>query len=154
MVRRGFTLIELVVALGVVALLAALGYAAYMGVQRNSRDSSAIALADQVAANFQHYAALNGGVYPACSSGGWDGIMTCLGQAAEFSPTPLPPVFDYKTPGGWGSINPCTNCGTGTFQLEFSARGGTGAFYCRDPNGLAKIPAWDNPPGGPYQGCP
>lgn len=153
--RKAFAIIELVVALGVIALLAALGYASYMGVQRNSRDSAAIALADQVAANFQHYAALNGGQYPSMSGcTGWDGIMACLGQAAEFSRTPLPPVFDYRTPGGWGSINPCANCGTGTFQLEFSARGGTGAVYCRDPNGVAKIQAWDNPPGGPFQGCP
>jgi prepilin-type N-terminal cleavage/methylation domain-containing protein len=148
--RRAFTLIELVVALGIVAMLAAMGYAAYIGVQQKSRDDAAINMADQVAANLNHYMGFVG-YYPTGYTGQgnatWSQIMTALGSYAEFSTT-APSIF--ASPGAFAVY---TDAAGSTFQIAFKAAGGTGTVYCRDPNGMAAISSMPST-AGPWSGCP
>lgn len=149
--RRAFTLIELIVALAIVALMAAIGYASYIGVEKHSRDNMAIGMADQVAANLNHYMGF-AGTYPTGYTGQgaatWNQIMTAMGQYAEFPATP-PPVF----PGTNGFVVYTDSAGS-TFQIVFQANGGTGTIYCRDPNGQGTLPSWPTGAGPWWTGCP
>jgi prepilin-type N-terminal cleavage/methylation domain-containing protein len=152
--RAGFTLIELIVAIAIVMVLGAVAYASYVGFEAKSRDNAAIGLADQLAANLQHYAALNNGQYPSRTSACWVPIMSDLSAAglAELPLTP-PAIFtlNAEDTNGCGILVYTSNA-AGTFQIQFKATGGTGQAYCRDPNGLAAI-AWQNAD-GPWTGCP
>jgi prepilin-type N-terminal cleavage/methylation domain-containing protein len=148
MVRRGFTLVELIVALGIVAIMAAVGVGIYTGIQRKSNDNIAIGVADQVSSNMAHYAAFNMGLYPAgLAAASWTTTMQALGSYAEFSQT-TPSIFTSP-----GAFQAYSDGGGSTFQLAFKAAGGTGTWYCRDPNGLAALST--APSGnGPWSGCP
>jgi prepilin-type N-terminal cleavage/methylation domain-containing protein len=146
--RRGFTLIELLVALGIVAVMAAVAGSIYSGIQRKSNDNIAIGLADQLASNFGHYAAITMSGYPANLSGvTWQQAVGALGQYAEF-PSTTPSIFT-----GAGGLIVWTDSAGSTFQIAFRAAGGTGTVYCRDPNGLAAIGSLPSS-GGPWSGCP
>lgn len=152
--RAGFTLIELIVAMAIVMVLGAVAYASYAGFEAKSRDNAAIGLADQLAANLAHYAALNNGAYPASLAGvWWATVINDLGSYAEFSNV-TPPVIGSQPSGTAGSgLHVYTDSAGATFQVQFVAAGGTGAVYCRDPNGLATLSSW-NSSGGPWAGCP
>jgi prepilin-type N-terminal cleavage/methylation domain-containing protein len=141
--RAGFTLIELIVAIVIVMVLGAVAYASYVGFEAKSRDNAAIGLADQLAANLQHYAALNNGAYPSSAGAGWSTEMGYLGSYAEF-PATQPSVLNNLA---------VYSDGATTFQIQFKAAGGTGTVYCRDLNGLGTLSVW-NGNAGPWTGCP
>jgi len=146
--RRAFTLIELVVALAIVLVLGGIAYASYLPVRARANDNTAIGLADQLAANLQHYAALSGGAYPFnMANSAWGAAIAALGTDAEFAATVPAIVAD---PGG---LLVYTDAAGLTFQIEVEAAQGTGTVYCRDPNGLATLAAW-NGAAGPWAGCP
>ena len=149
--RPAFTLLELAVAVAVAAILGTFGYASYSSYIRKSNDNTAIGLADELAQNLAHYAALNSAVYPANLNSGWNSTVTALGTLAEFPSTP-PAVFKASSTDTAGNnLLSYSNSAGSTFQIEFKASGGTGQAYCRDPNGLASI-TWQN--AGPFAGCP
>jgi len=141
----GFTLIELAVAMAVLAVLVATIAPAYIGPQQQARDSTAKDAADKAAANLQYYMAMNGAYPVTPNPTWWPQMITALGQFNQL-PAATPSIFGNFM--AWtGPGNPPT-----TFQIAFVAAGGTGAWYCRDQNGLATIAA---PPGwGPWTGCP
>ena len=143
--RAGFTLIETIVTLAIVAAMAGVGLQIYSCVRQRANDNIAIGLADQVAANMQHYNATYGAYPVTTNATWWPQMITDLGSLAEF-PGATPAIYGNFM--AWtGPGNPPT-----TFQLAFVAAGGTGTWYCRDTNGLATISA---PPGwGPWNGCP
>jgi len=146
--HRAFTLLELIVALAVVLVLGGIAYASYLTIRERANDNTAIALADQLAANLQHYAALNGGAYPAnMAESTWDAVIAALGADTEFAAT-VPAIV--ATP---GNLLVYTDAAGSTFQIEVEAAQGTGMVYCRDPNGLAALAAW-NGAAGPWAGCP
>jgi prepilin-type N-terminal cleavage/methylation domain-containing protein len=145
----GFTMIELIVAMTIIAVMAAAGLGIYSGIKRKSNDNVAIGLADQLAGNLQHYAALNGGAYPAgIPEDSWSSIVYALGSYAEFGTT-APAIIS----GPGGGLLVYTDAAGSTFQIEFTAAGGTGTVYCRDPNGLATLGSWSGG-AGPWAGCP
>ena len=152
--RAGFTLIELIVAMAVVMILGAVAYASYVGFEAKSRDNAAIGLADELAANLSHYAALNGGAYPTSLDNCWYGTVSKMGSTAEFSTAP-PAIFmtGATDTSGCNAIAWSDSAGS-TFQVEFRAAGGTGTIYCRDPNGLATISTWNGNPTSSMSGCP
>src|SRR5579859_3945387 len=96
--RAGFTLIELIVAMSIVMVLGAVAYASYVGFEAKSRNNAATAMADQLAANLAHYAALNNGQYPSRTSACWVTIMSDVNAAglAELPLTP-PAIFTVNS---------------------------------------------------------
>jgi prepilin-type N-terminal cleavage/methylation domain-containing protein len=146
--RRGFTLVELIVAMTILAVMAAAGLGAYSGIKQKSNDNIAIGLADQLAQNLAHYAALNGGAYPAgITNDSWSSIVYALGSYAELGTT-APAIVSGRT----GGLLVYTDATGSTFQIEFTAAGGTGTVYCRDSVGLAPLSSWQT--AGPFSGCP
>ncbi len=143
--RRGFTLIELIVALGIVAVMAAVGLGVLGGVQRKSNDNIAIGIVAQLGSNMSHYAAFNAGAYPAnMSAATWAQMIAALGSYAEL-PSATPSVLQNFT----GYVDTTGS----TFQFVFTAKNGTGAWYCHDPNGMAQLSGTPSG-GGPWSGCP
>jgi prepilin-type N-terminal cleavage/methylation domain-containing protein len=140
--RRGFSLIELVVAMAILAIVAAMVSPSYVGQLQRARDSTAIGLADQLAANIAHYMAWTGSP-PSASGAGWSTYVGSLGSYAEL-PSTQPSVFSNVA---------VYSDGTSTFQIQFKANSGTGSVYCRDLNGLGTLASW-NSAGGPWSGCP
>ncbi|MBN9202036.1 MAG: prepilin-type N-terminal cleavage/methylation domain-containing protein [Microbacterium chocolatum] len=63
-VRRGFTIVELLIVVVVIAILAAITIAAYNGIQSRSKQSAAQAAASQAATKIQIYATQNADAYP------------------------------------------------------------------------------------------
>lgn len=61
--QKGFTIVELLIVIVVIAILAAISIVAYTGIQDRSRNSSAANLASQVAKKAEIYYALNS-TYP------------------------------------------------------------------------------------------
>jgi len=144
--RAGFTMIEMIVAMAILAVMVAAGLGLYSDVRRKSNDNIAIGMAQQLAANLQHYAALDGGAYPAGEgAANWPAIMTALRPYQEFTPT-VPVLF--SAPGG---IALYTDAVGSTYQIMFASSGGASA-YCLDPNGLSTM-QW-NGGNGPWAGCP
>jgi len=136
----GMTLVELVIVMAIVAVLGAVGYGAYDGARQLSRDHAAIAQADQLAGNYQHYAALNGGAFPtSLQAGSWTASAAALGSLTEFGST-TPQIFASATGDTNGTLfHTWTDAAGGQFQMTFKAAGGTGQVYCRDLNGIAKV---------------
>ena len=152
--RQGFTLIELVVAMGLLAILASVAYASYAGLQRRSADDTAIALADQVADNFQHYSGFEGTFPLGTQAQDWSAVVTALGADAEFPSTP-PAMFKTNASDSTGSlINAYTDAGGSTFQIVFKSATGTGTVFCKDANGYASVAGSSLGQDGPWTGCP
>ena len=152
--RAGFTLIELIVAIAIVMVLGAVAYASYVGIEAKSRDNAAIAMADQLAQNITHYAALNNGSLPSACGANYTQIIGDLGTYAEL-PSTVPSVFlNAWYDGRLGDIGlvatgcPATPSSSGGWAIMFSAVAGTGTWYCRDSNGLSTVPAniWSSCP--------
>lgn len=72
---RGFTIVELLIVIVVIAILAAITVVAYNGIQERSRNTQTIQAATEYAKALQAYKAING-AYPA--PGGW----TCIAGAS------------------------------------------------------------------------
>lgn len=82
--QRGFTLVELLIAIVIIAILATIGYVAFSGVRERAYNAKIIAGAKQYYAAIMNYHALNG-EYPQ-TSGEQAGDMvalTCLGTGYE-----------------------------------------------------------------------
>jgi len=153
-VRRAFTLVEVVVALAILALAGAMLYPSFAATRQQANDKTAIGLADQLAVNLLHYAALNGGTYPANYDNCWYGTILKMGSAAEFSSVP-PAIFMANGADTSGcNLITWSDAAGSTFQIEFQATGGTSTLYCRDPNGIAQLSSWNSSPTSSMSGCP
>lgn len=72
--RKGFTLIELMVVVAIIAILMSAGLLAFTNAQRNSRDSRRRADMDALSKAMEQYNNNNNGVYPTTAQG--TGVLT------------------------------------------------------------------------------
>ncbi len=152
--RKGFTLIEMAVAVAVAALIGTVAYAGFIGAKQQAADKSAIGVADGIADNFTHYAALNNGTYPASlQAQNFSAITSALGTLSEYVGVPaIVKSSGSDTTGTY--MNAYTDSGGTTFQVLVKGANGTGTVYCRDANGLTSVASSTLGTNGPWTGCP
>lgn len=68
--QKGFTIVELLIVIVVIAILAAISIVAYTGIQDRARDSAAEQLASQVAGKIRAYHAIDGSWPTGLTAGG------------------------------------------------------------------------------------
>jgi prepilin-type N-terminal cleavage/methylation domain-containing protein len=78
--QRGFTLVELLIVIVVIAILAAISIVAYNGIQQRSRDSAALQTASSLAKKIEAFNASKGN-YPVFNTAGT--ITSQLGTVTE-----------------------------------------------------------------------
>lgn len=102
---RGFTLVELLVVISIIAILAVVGITVFSGVQKSARDTKRRADLKAIAMALEIYKSSNN-IYPMTPSGHW----FCSDLASEWLVV-LPPIYminvplDPKNTGGipWGA---------------------------------------------------
>lgn len=80
-IKRGFTLIEILVVIALIGVLAGLMIVAFQGTRRSSRDGKRKADLEQIRSALEMYKA-DKGSYPACTNWSFDGI--CLGNVVSW----------------------------------------------------------------------
>jgi prepilin-type N-terminal cleavage/methylation domain-containing protein len=82
---KGFTIVELLIVIVVIAILAAISIVAYTGVQDRARNSAAAELAGQFAGKAQAYQALTGNLPTSISGGQFNGYVAADHAEADIS---------------------------------------------------------------------
>ena len=125
--RRGFTLIEVLITVSIIAVLAAIGLATYTGAQKRSRDARRMADLEAVRSALELYRAdIN--AYPIATSAPTNAQYLTLGATLALYITPLPSdpgttLYTYGSTGASGS----------TYSLCATREILTPASYCLNP---------------------
>ncbi len=108
--HKGFTLVELLISVSIIAILIAIGIASYSTINKQSRDTKRKSDIEQVRSALEMYRAENG-FYPSAGSGSWvNASDATLGLASYLSPTYIsaipkdtknvsPYIYEYKATG-------------------------------------------------------
>ena len=91
--QAGFTIVELLIVIVVIAILAAITIVAYAGIQSRARDASRDSAADTIMKALELYAADNSGQYPNVCAGGVNS-----GCDAALLSSPLTPTYIASIP--------------------------------------------------------
>lgn len=103
--RSGFTLIEVLVAATIIAVLVAIGMVSYSSVNKRSRDAKRRGDLEQMRSALELYRSENG-YYPAVNTLGWD---TAANLSTELVPSFMPSIpSDPKSPDIRYSYKPTT----------------------------------------------
>jgi len=119
---KGFSLIELMVVVGIIAILVALGSVSFTTAQKKARDARRKTDVKAMQNAFEQYYSVNGG-YAACG--------TMAAQGGDYLPGGLP--SDPKP--GWSAYNCSYDAGTGEYcacALLENEQGNASAGDCSD----------------------
>lgn len=87
--NKGFTIVELLIVIVVIAILAAISIVAYTGIQQRARDSSRTAAVQQIQKSLEAYRAVHGRYPPQVSIGTGanvpEGLSPAWGSGYEYS---------------------------------------------------------------------
>ena len=117
--QKGFTIVELLIVIVVIAILAAISIVAYTGIQQRARNSSAFSLASQIAKKADAYYAINGS-YPTTAAQfnnttnkepNLEGLKVTL--TTNTAPTTVTPATTTTV---WGSVTADQTTAHGQFQ--------------------------------------
>lgn len=75
--RRGYTLLELLVVITVIAIIASVGLVSYSGTSKKARDTKRKGDLDAIAKAMEQYYAICGSVYPAPATGNVPTSIAC-----------------------------------------------------------------------------
>ncbi len=120
--KRGFTLLELVVVMALVALLASLGLNSYAGARKSGRDAKRKADLRIIQNSLEQYYTTCGLSYPTPATGNKYISVICLAPSSAILPTvpPDPNLTPYN----------CVGCGANSYQLCATLENQTPANYC------------------------
>jgi prepilin-type N-terminal cleavage/methylation domain-containing protein len=154
---RGFTLIELIVAMAVVAILAAVGISIYSGQIAQAHTHSMIQVMDELKtgiAAFQGYNAT--GLYPEKGTPASDtvnadnaantGAASYNALVADLATVGVNNLPTYANVFASWTYQPADTTTPPTYTLTATAAGGTGDVICLDPvNGVVNLGAGGTP---------
>lgn len=130
---RGFTLVEMLIVIAIIAILISLGVVSFSSAQKKGRDSKRRADMKAVQAAWEQYYADNNGSYPATCAVG----TTYLPAGLPTDPKNLDPsVYDFSNAHCTASTYCfCTLLESGTGNAAAAASGatcsfGTGSYFC------------------------
>lgn len=133
--NKGFTLVELMVAISIVAVLAAVGFTLFQNTQASARDAKRRADVDAMSSAMEtHFDATTGkypaaGSYPATLQTSW-----FTGQAVPADPLNASPyLYTADVPVNKGSYTICATLekGGGNFTSISPLTAGSGNYYCK-----------------------
>ena len=107
--RSGFTIVELLIVIVVIAILAAISIVAYNGIQARAREVQLSSDINAIKKTMELYKA-NDGQYPRCASGGNCSFITDVksklvpAHASSLSAYNFPYVYYEANPDQWGML--------------------------------------------------
>lgn len=107
MKKLGFTLLEILVVIGIIAILVAMGFASYSTAQKKARDARRKGDLKAIQNSMEQYYSICGFAYPAA---GPSTNIICTSPSTAIMPT-VP--TDPKT----GTAYTCSSCGTSGYTL-------------------------------------
>lgn len=132
--KKGFTLVELLISVSIIAILVAIGVASYATINKQSRDTKRTSDIEQIRSALEMYRADNG-AYPPLGSGNW---IAASGLDATLVPTYLPQIpADPKSSQSY-------------LYLSTNVSGGNYYGYCISAVTEAQNPADTCPPATGY----
>lgn len=144
--RKGFTIVELLIVIVVIAILAAISVVAYNGVQERARNSSALTLASQIAKKAEVYYAVNG-TYPTVAAN-FTGESALEGMKVTFGNTGQ--VAAYPVAGNFNSVAAAqTQFNTGSRVIYVASSTGYSIVY-RTGSATYATMSKGTPPSGTY----
>lgn len=87
--KKGFTLIEMLVVISIIGILASLTLVSYTGAQKQTRDTERRSDLNQYRNSLENYAAANNGLYP---------LLATAGTVSSICPNPLNTNFIASCP--------------------------------------------------------
>lgn len=147
--QRGFTIVELLVVIVVIAILAAISIVAYTGIQNRARESAIASKEAQVKKKLEVYKVEND-AYPTDQ----DAFDTLISQTptdqyyTTYTSAPPHDTYSISTAGGSGSV--ALTCPTGFIVVPGNSHYGTSDFCvmkyeAKNVGGTATSQATDNP---------
>ncbi|MFA6005036.1 MAG: type II secretion system protein [Patescibacteria group bacterium] len=107
--KKGFSLLELLVVIGIIAVLLAIGAASYSSIQRKSRDAKRRGDLKTLQQSMEQYYAVCGNLYPTVFPGtGVNTAIVCAASALTILPTGQIP-FDPKDGTAYDCSGTCDN---------------------------------------------
>lgn len=88
--KKGFTLIEILIAVAIIAILTAIGIVSYTSINRRARDAKRVGDIEQIRSGLEMYRSDNG-FYPAINTSGFD-VASNLAAPLSVSNTYLPSI--------------------------------------------------------------
>ena len=143
--QKGFTIVELLIVIVVIAILAAITVVAYNGISTRARDSSRVSTMVQLKKSIENHYAVNGS-YPTCSGnavcvstvfGGWGDISQLVPNAVLRDPRNSNGQYGYYYARGYKKLTATTFSNPGTDQeyiIGTRLENSTGPLYT----------GWDN----------
>jgi len=130
--RFGFTMIELLVAATILAVLAAVGMVSYASANRRARDGKRKGDLEQMRSALELYrsdSTVSGGTYYTSSASPWDAVVTTLNTNDYLS---SPTLTDPKNQAPYTYVY-TTSDGGKTYEICATLEGtGTPTSYCLD----------------------
>lgn len=107
--KQGFSLLEILVVIGIIAILLSIGLSSYSTVQKKSRDAKRKSDIKTIQQAKEQYYSVCGFLYPTFASGTIDQEIYCINPSIMILPTDKLPL-DPKS----GQPYTCVSCTTGT----------------------------------------
>ena len=141
--RPGFTIVELLIVIVVIAILAALTIVAYNGIQTRAQDAQRLSVMNSLKKSIEEYYVLNG-TYPECGTY----VCTTTGHGGPLSSLPI----SYKVPndpknanGAWGYYYAHLHKMTSSNSLVYTNKTGDYVIATRLESGkVATFSGWNN----------